>query len=158
MKLLFICTHNRCRSILAEAITRHLASPHIISASAGSNPAGVVHPLSLKNLNEKGVSTKDLASQSWDDFAHFEPDAIITLCDSAANESCPVWFKPAIKAHWGLPDPSKVKGSDNQQRDAFNQTIDIIERRIEHLLKLKISGLSNSELQNTLNDIAASIN
>ena len=107
MKLLFICTHNRCRSILAEAISNHLANGKIIARSAGSSPAGEVHPLSIQFLQEKGIATDHCQSQSCNDFADFEPDAVITLCDSAASEACPVWFGNAAQVHWGLRDPSK---------------------------------------------------
>ena len=106
MKLLFICTHNRCRSILAEAITNHVSDGRIVAVSAGSAPQGEVHPMSLKYLDEHGVSLEGLSSQSWDDYENFSPDAILTLCDSAAQESCPVWFDHSVQVHWGLSDPS----------------------------------------------------
>ena len=87
MKVLYICTHNRCRSILSEAITNHVAGDVITAKSAGSQPAGEVHPLSLKYLNEAGIPTEGLQSQSWDEFEAFAPDLVITVCDSAAGES-----------------------------------------------------------------------
>lgn len=158
MKLLFICTHNRCRSILAEAITKHLASNRIIGASAGSEPAGVVHPLSLKYLAEHGIETQDLKSQSWNDFTDFAPDAIITLCDSAAAEACPSWFGKSVQVHWGLNDPSKLGADENQSRAAFNTTIDILERRINHLLEHNLDELSGANLATTLEKVAATVN
>ena len=87
IKLLFICTHNRCRSILAEAITRHLADNRIIAASAGSTPQDTVHPLSIQFLQERGISTEGLRSQSWDEFEEFAPDAVLAMCDTAAAEA-----------------------------------------------------------------------
>jgi len=111
MKLLFICTHNRCRSILAEAITNHLANGKII---------GEVHPLSLKFLAEHNISIENLRSQSWDAFEDFQPDVILTMCDSAAAEKCPVWFSKSGQVHWGLEDPSKKSGSEAELRESFN--------------------------------------
>ncbi|MEC7468708.1 MAG: arsenate reductase ArsC, partial [Pseudomonadota bacterium] len=123
MKVLYICTHNRCRSILSEAITNHVAGDVITAKSAGSQPAGEVHPLSLKYLNEAGIPTEGLQSQSWDEFEAFAPDLVITVCDSAAGESCPVWFGKSVKVHWGLSDPSKLTGSEEDIARAFNDTI-----------------------------------
>ena len=122
MKVLYICTHNRCRSILSEAITNHVAGDVITAKSAGSQPAGEVHPLSLKYLNEAGIPTEGLQSQSWDEFEAFAPDLVITVCDSAAGESCPVWFGKSVKVHWGLSDPSKLTGSEEDIARAFNDT------------------------------------
>jgi len=154
MKLLFICTHNRCRSILAEAITNHLANGQINAASAGSSPEGAVHPLSLKFLSERGIKTDRSISQSWDEFESFAPDAILTMCDNAARETCPIWFSESVQVHWGLPDPSKVEGNEDQQRRTFNATMDIIERRIKRLLEHDLSLLSGQSLSHTLSQIA----
>ncbi len=134
MKILYICTHNRCRSILSEALTNHRAAGRLVARSAGSQPAGEVHPLSLKYLSEAGVSTQGLKSQSWDEFEDFEPDVVITLCDSAAGESCPVWFGQAIKVHWGLNDPSRLQDSDAAIAAAFRHTISLIEQRVDELM------------------------
>lgn len=153
-KFLFICTHNRCRSILSEAITNHLANGKIIAYSAGSQPAGQVHPLSIKYLNERGVPTDGLKSQSWDDFESIEPDVVITVCDSAANEQCPVWFGNCVKVHWGLPDPSKMKGSEEEIKSVFFKVMDTIEARMRKVLELNLNNMSDSELQIRLNDIA----
>ncbi|ORE87112.1 arsenate reductase [Oceanococcus atlanticus] len=143
MKILYICTHNRCRSILSEAITNHFAQPHLTARSAGSQPAGVVHPLSLQYLAEAGIATAGLKSQSWDDFEDFEPDVVITLCDSAAGESCPVWFGKAIKLHWGLQDPSKLSGDEAQAAAAFRHTIALIRQRVEGLEKIAVLEREN---------------
>ena len=152
MKLLFICTHNRCRSILAEAITNHVADGSISAASAGSSPQGEVHPSSLVALKRHSIDTNGLRSQSWSDFEDFKADAIITLCDQAASESCAVWFEEAVRVHWGLKDPSK---SDND--DEFDKTIDVLSRRIA-ALKEKLGAInSNSESKQVLEDIAANI-
>lgn len=143
MKVLYICTHNRCRSILSEAITNHFAQPQLTARSAGSQPAGVVHPLSLQYLAEAGIATAGLKSQSWDDFEDFEPDVVITLCDSAAGESCPVWFGKTIKLHWGLQDPSKLSGDEAQAAAAFRHTIALIRQRVEGLEKIAVLEREN---------------
>jgi len=153
-KFLFICTHNRCRSILSEAIANHLAQGKIIAYSAGSQPVGEVHPLSIKYLQARDIPTDGLKSQSWDEFEHVEPDVVITVCDSAANEQCPVWLGNCVKVHWGLPDPSKLEGSEEDIRNAFYAVIDTIESRIQKLLALNLDELSANELQNCLNAIS----
>lgn len=138
MKVLYICTHNRCRSILSEAITNHMAKGKIVAKSAGSQPAGQVHPLSIKYLQQAGIETQGLNSQSWDELESFEPDLVITVCDSAAGESCPVWFGRSVKLHWGLADPSKLEGSESQIAEAFNRCIQQIQTRVEQLLALDV--------------------
>lgn len=155
MKILYICTHNRCRSILSEAITNRLAPGRLQAFSAGSQPAGVVHPLSLKYLAEKGIPTESLKSQSWDDFESEQPDIVVTVCDSAASESCPVWFGDAAKIHWGLPDPSKLEGSEPVIRDAFMAVMQTIEQRVQKLLALNLDGLSKEARQEALNRLTA---
>jgi len=134
MNILYICTHNRCRSILSEAITNHLAAGKIQAFSAGSQPVGQVHPLSLKYLHERGITIEGLASQSWDDFEEHQPDVVVTVCDSAAKETCPVWFGRCISVHWGLSDPSKLEGSEQEVRQAFFDVMGTIERRAKALL------------------------
>lgn len=154
MKILFICTHNRCRSILGEAITNHLAGDRITAYSAGSQPAGEVHPLSIKYLQQRKISTKGLKSQSWDDFEAIAPDVVITVCNSAANEVCPVWFGNAVKVHWELPDPSKLQAADEDVQAAFFAVIDIIEQRINTILSMDIEAMSQPQLQAALSNLA----
>ena len=153
MKILYICTHNRCRSILSEAITNHLSNGKIQAFSAGSQPAGEVHPLSLKYLAEKGISIEGLQSQSWDDFETEQPDIVVTVCDNAANEACPVWFGDTIKLHWGLPDPSKLEGSEAELRDAFFAVMTTIEKRVQQLLDLNLATLTLSERKTALTNL-----
>ena len=157
MKLLFICTHNRCRSILAEAIVRHISDGAIIAKSAGSSPQGEVHPLTLKYLSEHKISTDGLSSQSWDQFEGFNPDAILTLCDSAAQESCPVWFEQSARVDWGLSDPSKEAVDEDHQRSLFDATISVLERRIRALLEADTASSVGDALPATLSRIAAQI-
>jgi arsenate reductase len=138
MKILYICTHNRCRSILSEAITNHIAAGKIVAKSAGSQPAGEVHPLSIKYLQEAGISTDGLRSQSWDEFEEFSPDLVVTVCDSAAGETCPLWFGKSLKVHWGLADPSKLQGSEAEIAEAFRATIEQIKQRVKQLADLDV--------------------
>ena len=131
MKLLFICTHNRCRSILSEAITNQRARGILTAASAGSAPVDAVHPLTLRFLQERGYDTAGLASQSWVDLESFEPNRVITVCDTAAGETCPLWMSDVEKMHWGLPDPSRVNRDDETVRAAFMAVIDRIELKVD---------------------------
>jgi arsenate reductase len=150
MKILYICTHNRCRSILSEAVTNHIAQGEIIARSAGSQPVGEVHPLSLKYLEQRDIDTHSLKSQSWDEFEEFAPDIVVTVCDSAAQELCPVWFGDSIKVHWGLADPSKLTGTDEEIAIAFHNTITEIERRVQAILKANIDVTKSDEAQRKL--------
>ena len=139
MKILFICTHNRCRSILAEAITNHYGKGLVKAASAGSEPEGKVHPLTLEVLKEMGIPTSQLHSKSWDELEGFEPDFVITVCDKASREQCPLWFGMSLRAHWSLKDPSSLKPGSKKQREAFMQTAQIIRDRVEKLCELLAS-------------------
>lgn len=152
MKILFVCTHNRCRSILSEAIGRHLASeesPYSFR-SAGSQPAGEVHPLTLHFLASKHIAIAGLQSQGWDEFEQWQPDVVITVCDSAAGEQCPLWLGKAIKVHWGLADPSAGEGDAAQKASAFAQVMDTISTRLQALLASDIATLPASEQQQQL--------
>jgi len=128
---------------------------NIQAKSAGSQPAGQVHPLSLQYLQEAGISTEELVSQSWDDLEEFAPDVVITVCDSAAGETCPVWFGKSIKVHWGLTDPSKVEGSEEEKAQAFRDTMTEIQQRVAELLALADKQLSQEELRSALNKLGA---
>ena len=153
MKLLFICTHNRCRSILAEAVTNHLADGRIAARSAGSQPAAAVHPLSLQYLHEQGIASDGLQSQSWEIYRQWSADVIITLCDTAAGEACPIWFGNALRVHWGLADPSAVQGSDKAIASAFRHTIELLTQRINALLQHPFETLQKDGLSKLFNAI-----
>lgn len=155
LKILYICTHNRCRSILSEALTNHLSDGTLEARSAGSQPVGEVHPLSLKYLAEAGVSTDGLSSQSWDEFEQYAPDIVVTVCDSAAAETCPVWFGDTVQVHWGLADPSKLEGSDEEKADAFRATIAEISQRVFDLLSLELDGSDQQSIYAALNTLGA---
>ncbi len=154
MRILYICTHNRCRSILSEALTNHYGGGTLKAASAGSQPVGEVHPLTLKYLKESGISIKGLASKSWDDMERFAPDVVVTVCDSAAGEACPLWFGNTIKIHWGLSDPSKVEGSDKEKRAAFLKAMEIIQSRVKALQALADENMSNKDFEYALKQLA----
>lgn len=134
-----------------------MARGEITAYSAGSQPAGEVHPLSIKYLNERGISTEGLKSQSWDDFAANQPDVVITVCDSAAKEQCPVWFGNCVKVHWGLPDPSKLQGYEDEIKKAFFSVMDTIEKRVQRMLALDLDNMKDEQLALALNDIAREI-
>ena len=150
MKILFICTHNRCRSILSEAIANNQNDPRLVAASAGSQPVGEVHPLSVKYLSEAGISTEGLKSQSWDELEEFNADVVVTVCDSAAGETCPVWFGKSIKLHWGLEDPSKVQGTDEEVKAEFLKCMALIEERMQAILSLDLENLKGEALKEKL--------
>jgi arsenate reductase len=133
MKLLYVCTHNRCRSILSEAVTRGRAGSLIDVRSAGSQPVGEVHPLSLKYLQQTGYDIDGLVSESWNAYVEWAPDVVITVCDRAAGETCPLYLGSAIKLHWGLQDPSALRGTEEQIAAAFLSTITCIEQRVDQL-------------------------
>lgn len=141
MKVLFICTHNRCRSILCEAIANQQGQGLLVAKSAGSSPAGEVHPATLAALTEQGYATAGLTSQSWDDFADFNPDVVITVCDQAAGEACPLWLGDSLKIHQGLTDPSKLDGSARSQ--AFDSVIADIESGIAQLVSIAKQQLTD---------------
>ncbi|MGI1679972.1 MAG: arsenate reductase ArsC [Cellvibrionaceae bacterium] len=157
MNILFICTHNRCRSILAEAMTNHVSKGAIKAKSAGSQPSGEVHPLSLKYLKEKNIETSSLKSQSWDEFEGMKFDAVITVCDSAAQEQCPLWIGDSLKVHWGLPDPSKIQGSEKEVKEAFLRTMEIFKERAEKMLTLNFNSIKPDDLKNQLTKIATEV-
>lgn len=145
MNILFVCTHNRCRSILSEALLRDIAGNDIAVASAGSAASGQVHPLSIAHLRREGIDTTGLHSKSWDDIEDFAADVVITVCDSAAGEACPLWLGNALKIHWPLKDPSSIPGSEREIDDAFTACIAEIRQRCALLLDLVQRGLPTTD-------------
>ena len=135
MKLLFICTHNRCRSILCEAITNFHGGGTAEARSAGSAPVNEVHPLTLRYLEEAGVPSAGLHSKSWVDLEDYQPDLLITVCDSAAGESCPFFLASVPRLHWGLADPSIQEGTEEEVAQAFRNTISEIQARTRALME-----------------------
>ncbi|MGB3122627.1 MAG: arsenate reductase ArsC [Pseudomonas sp.] len=154
MKVLFMCTANSCRSILSEALFNHLAPPGLEAISSGSFPKGQVLPRSLSILQAAGISTEGLYSKGNDAFESSPPDIVISVCDKAAGEACPVYFGPAIKAHWGLEDPSDVHGDDASLDAAFTATLEIIATRCRAFFDLPFTRLNPAELKAELDRIA----
>ncbi|WP_395375661.1 arsenate reductase ArsC [Marinicella sp. W31] len=150
MKILFVCTHNRCRSILGEAITRQmvdgLVDNQIEVRSAGSQPAGQVHPETIRHLQLRQINSDGLSSQSWDELESFDPDVVITVCDNAANETCPVWMGQAMKVHWGLPDPSKIL-DEKARQEAFFNVMDVLTKRMQVIIDAEFDSMSHTEKQ-----------
>ncbi|MFG0419848.1 arsenate reductase ArsC [Pseudomonas sp. zjy_8] len=153
MKILFMCTANSCRSILSEAQFNHLAPAGQLAVSSGSFPRGAVLPRTLLTLREAGIATEGLSSKGNDAFVDSPPDIVITVCDKAAGEACPVYFGPALKAHWGLEDPSHVEGDEASIDAAFQATLAHIERRCRAFLALPLADMSHDELQQAINRI-----
>ena len=135
MNVLFLCTGNSCRSILAEATFNVLAPAGWHAMSAGSHPAGDVHPRSLALLEREGIPTEGLQSKSWDDLPQ-KPDIVITVCASAAGETCPVFLGQAVRAHWGVADPAKAHGSETEIDCAFEHAYRVLRARIEAFFEL----------------------
>jgi arsenate reductase len=153
MRILFMCTANSCRSILSEAMFNHLAPEGFEAVSSGSFPKGQVLPRSLTTLEQAGIATDGLSSKGNEAFEGNLPDIVITVCDKAANESCPVYFGPALKSHWGLEDPSEVKGEEATVDAAFRATLARIEERCRAFIALPFSTLSRDELKRELDRI-----
>ena len=145
MNILFLCTGNSCRSILAEATFNHLAKSashnNLLAMSAGSQPTGNVHPRSLALLAQQGISTEGMVSKSWDNLPA-TPDVVITVCASAAGETCPAYLCNVMRTHWGVSDPAHATGTDAQIDAAFMDAYQILRRRIEAFLALDLAALS----------------
>ncbi len=154
MRVLFMCTANSCRSILSEAMFNHLAPRGFEAVSAGSFPKGQVLPRSLATLQEAGISIAGLSSKGNDAFEDNPPDIVITVCDKAAGEACPVYFGPALKAHWGLEDPSEVHGDETAINAAFHATLARIETRCRAFLALPFAELDRAALKRELDRIS----
>jgi arsenate reductase len=157
--VLFLCTGNSARSILAEAILNRRGKGRFNAFSAGSHPKGAVHPLALALLERKGLPTEDLRSKAWDEFA--QPgapnlDFIFTVCDNAAGEVCPIWPGQPMTAHWGQPDPAAVEGSDLDKTNAFREAFRMLERRIDMFTSLPIASLDQLSLEHRVREIGNS--
>lgn len=157
--VLFLCTGNSARSILAEALLNKRGHAQFHAFSAGSHPTGRVNPHALELLRKLGYSTDGLRSKNWDEFAvRGAPplDFVFTVCDNAAGEVCPMWPGQPITAHWGIPDPAAVEGTDEQKRKAFDEAFRILERRISLFLSLPLRSLEQLVLQERLSEIGRS--
>ncbi|GJQ58293.1 MAG: arsenate reductase ArsC [Candidatus Scalindua sp. AMX11] len=153
LNILILCTGNSCRSILGEALLNSLGRGRVKAFSAGSHPTGEVNVNALATLRRHNVSTVDLYSKSWDIFMDQKIDSIITVCDHAAAETCPVFLHTTLRAHWGVPDPAHEVGTDEEIRAVFEKTFGALERRIIKMLELPLGKLSGHELIAELNKI-----
>jgi protein-tyrosine-phosphatase len=154
--VMFLCTGNSARSILAEAALNRLGRGRFRAFSAGSQPKGKIHPYALDLLRNQNFPLEELRSKSWDDFTGPEApklDFVFTLCDSAAAESCPVWPGQPMTAHWGMPDPAAVEGSEAVKRAAFADTMRMLVNRIGIFVSLPMRSLDRLSLQRRIEDI-----
>ena len=156
INVLFLCTHNSARSVMAEALLNSIGAGRFHAFSAGSMPSGRVNPFAVEKCKTLGYLTDNIRSKSWDEFAL--PDApkmdiIITVCDDAAGEVCPIWPGHPATAHWGFPDPSNVEGGDDEKRKAFDQVFHAIRRRIDLLVNLPLEKLERLALASELKRI-----
>jgi len=154
--VLFVCTGNSARSIIAEAIMNNEAHGRFKAYSAGSHPTGKVNPFALEALRDLRIPTDGFRSKSWDEFSR--PDApeldfVFTVCDQAAGEQCPFWPGQPMTAHWGLPDPAAFEGSDDEKRKRFRDTAVTLKRRIDLMLSLPIESLDSMAIQHEIKDI-----
>ncbi|HEY2629129.1 MAG TPA: arsenate reductase ArsC [Usitatibacter sp.] len=157
--VLFLCTGNSARSVMAEAMTNHLGKGRFVAYSAGSHPTGRINPFAVELLRNAGLSTDGLRSKNWEEFA--KPgappmDFILTVCDNAAGEVCPIWPGKPMTAHWGVADPAAVEGTDDEKRAAFRETARILRRRIELLVSLPVTKLDELSIQSKLHEFGKS--
>jgi arsenate reductase len=154
--VLFLCTGNSARSIMAEALLNFWSKDRFAAFSAGSHPKGAVHPLALDVLNRSHIPTEHLRSKSWEEFS--TPDApplhfVFTVCDRAAQEMCPIWPGQPMTAHWGIADPAAVEGTDEEKRRAFNTAFRELDNRIKIFTSLRLDSLDHLALQRQLDRI-----
>jgi protein-tyrosine-phosphatase len=153
MKVLFMCTANSCRSVLSEGLFNHLASDGFTAVSSGSFPSGKLNPRAVTTLQALGIDTTELYSKGSEVFSDSAPDVLITVCDKAGGEPCPVYFGPAIKSHWGLADPSDVEGTDSDIQAAFDATVVHIKERFKAFFSLDHAVLTPEQLKGELDRI-----
>jgi arsenate reductase len=156
LNVLFLCTGNSARSIMAEALLNAMGRGRFKAYSAGSRPTGRVNPFALELLQENGLPVAGLRSKSWDEFARPgapEMDFVFTVCDSAAGEACPIWPGQPVSAHWGMEDPAAVAGDDEKRRTAFRRAYELLKHRIGLLLRLPVADLDRAALAAKLNEI-----
>jgi arsenate reductase len=154
--VLFLCTGNSARSVLAEGILNHKGKGMFTAYSAGSHPSGRVRPEALRQLELAGIATAGLRSKSWDEFARADApkmNFVFTVCDNAANEACPYWPGQPMTAHWGIPDPAGVKGTSAEIERAFRDGYSILDRRIGLFLSLPLATLENLAMKRELDKI-----
>ncbi len=154
--VMFLCTGNSARSIMAEAIMNHKGTANFTAYSAGSHPTGVVRPEAIRQIEKTGMDTANFRSRSWNEFSM--PDSpllnfVFTVCDNAANEVCPLWPGQPMTAHWGVPDPAAVRGSPDEIERAFSQAFTALDRRISLFLSLPLATLDALSVQREVDNI-----
>ncbi len=153
LNIFVICTGNSCRSVMGEALFNHLGQGRIKAFSAGSHPIGRINQGALATLARHGLPSQGYKSQSWEDFEDQPMDIVITVCDNAAGETCPVYLTQAVRAHWGVSDPGHVKGTDEEIIAAFEQTYRTLELRVNKMLALSLETMAPEQLTVELNAI-----
>jgi arsenate reductase len=154
--ILVLCTGNSARSIIGEALFNTMGAGRFQAFSAGSHPSGRVNPFAVEQVRELGYPVDNLRSKSWDEFAAPgapEMDFVVTVCDNAAGEVCPLWPGHPVTAHWGFPDPAAVRGTDEEKRAAFAQTLRQIRNRVQLFLSLPLETLDRMAIENRMRDL-----
>ena len=154
--VLFLCTGNSARSIMAEVMLNHLGGGRVTAHSAGSHPTGTVHPLAIETLQSMGLPVDGLRSKSWEEFARPDApplDVIVTVCDDAVGEVCPIWPGKPMTAHWGVEDPAAFQGTEDEQRAKFREVALMLRQRFERLLSLPLATLDRMTVQAKLKEI-----
>jgi len=154
--ILVLCTGNSARSIMGEALFNTMGAGRFQAYSAGSHPSGKVNPFAIEQVRALGYPVEDLRSKSWDEFAQPgapEMDFVVTVCDKAAGEMCPLWPGQPVTAHWGFPDPVAVEGTDEEKRSAFAQTLRQIQRRVQLFLSLPLETLDRMAIESRMRDL-----
>lgn len=153
IKVLVLCTGNSCRSVMAEGLLNHYGKDKVLAFSAGSFPTGTIHPMSLATLKRHGISDQGYRSKSWDEFKDQSIDILITVCDNAAGEVCPIFPGKPIKTHWGVPDPAHYQGTPAEIEAEFDRVFTILEKRIKAFLILPLDKMTHDELLQKLDKI-----
>ena len=153
LNVFVICTGNSCRSVMGEALFNHLGSGRIKAFSAGSHPIGKINTGALATLKRHDLPTVGYKSQSWNDFEGQTMNIVITVCDNAVGETCPIYLSKAVRAHWGVSDPGHVSGTEDEKILAFEKTFGILEKRVKKMLELPLETMSPEDLTSKLNAI-----
>lgn len=157
IRVLFLCTANSARSIMAEAALNALGGGRFEAYSAGSHPSGTVHPLALELIERAGYPTKGLRSKGWDEFSGPRAprfDFVITVCDAAAGETCPVFLGKHLRSHWSTPDPAMAKGDERAKRRAFQHAFEMLTRRVQRFTSLPFESVDTSAMQSLLGEVS----
>ncbi len=152
-KILVLCTGNSCRSIMMESLLNHYGAGKVQAFSAGSKPTGVVNPITLEVLANWHISTAGARSKSWDEFAGQQFDIVITVCDNAKGETCPVFTGAPVRVHWGVDDPARVEGPSSRMMPEHERVLALLEKKAKALLALDVEALSGQELVKALKTI-----